>query len=153
MLEPPQNPGRFSDLFVLVIGGRYGCVNETGKSITNLEYLEASALGIPRYVFVKADILSLLPFWRANPGADFQPVVDTTKLFEFVSQLRDTGEVWVFPFNSAQDITNTLRKQLSYLFAECLTLRAKMRVIDLPSLKLGPESLLIFVEKPTGWGI
>jgi hypothetical protein len=140
-----------ADLFVLVVGGRYGSINETGKSITNLEYLEAAARGIPKYVFVKRDILSLLPVWRANPNADFRSTVDTPKLLEFVSHLRDKGEVWVFPFDSAQDITSTLRKQLSYLFADCLDLRAKTQALDLPTLQLGPESLRIFVEKPKGW--
>ncbi len=140
-----------ADLFVLVVGGRYGSISDAGKSITNLEYSEAAARGIPKYVFVKREILSLLPIWRANPGADFRSAVDTPKLFEFVSQLTDKGEVWVFPFDNVQDITNTLRKQLSYLFADCLDLRKKMQPFDLPTLQLGPESLRIFVEKPKGW--
>lgn len=140
-----------ADLFVLVVGGRYGSMNEAGKSITNLEYLEASARCLPKYVFVKSEILSILPIWRANPSADFSSVVDTPKLFEFVSNLKDGGEVWVFPFSTAQDITNTLRKQLSYLFADCLALKAKLQTIDLSALQLGPESLRIYVEKPSGW--
>lgn len=140
-----------ADVFVLVVGGRYGSINDTGKSITNLEYLEANARGIPKYVFVKSEILSLLPLWRANPDADFSSAVDTTKLFEFVSHLRDTGEVWVFPFNNAQDITKTLRKQLSYLLADCLELRSKLQMIDSSTLQLGPESLRIYIEKPKGW--
>lgn len=139
------------DLFVLVVGGRYGSMNEAGKSITNLEYLEASARGIPKYVFVKSEILSILPVWRANPNADFSSTVDSPKLFEFVSNLKDGGEVWIFPFSNAQDITNTLRKQLSYLLADCLALRAKLQMVDLPALQLGPESLRIYVEKPNGW--
>jgi len=140
-----------ADVFVLVVGGRYGSINDTGKSITNLEYLEATARGIPKYVFVRSEILSLLPLWRANPDADFSSAVDTTKLFEFVSHLRDTGEVWVFPFNNAQDITKTLRKQLSYLLADCLELRSKLQLIDYSTLQLGPESLRIYIEKPKGW--
>lgn len=140
-----------ADVFVLVVGGRYGSINDTGKSITNLEYLEATARGIPKYVFVKSEILSLLPLWRANPDADFSSAVDTTKLFEFVSHLRDTGEVWVFPFNNAQDITKTLRKQLSYLLADCLELRSKLQMTDSSTLQLGPESLRIYIEKPKGW--
>lgn len=140
-----------ADVFVLVVGGRYGSINDTGKSITNLEYLEAAAKEIPKYVFVKSEILSLLPIWRDNPDAEFKSAVDTTKLFEFVSHLRDKGEVWVFPFNNAQDITSTLRKQLSYLLADCLELRLKMQTIDISTLQLGPESLRIFIEKPIGW--
>jgi hypothetical protein len=140
-----------ADLFILVVGGRYGSMNEAGKSITNLEYLEATALKIPKYVFVKTDILSLLPIWHANPAADFSSTVDTSKLLEFVSQLKNTGEVWVFPFNNAQDIMSTLRKQLSYLFANCLALRAKLQPIDFATLQLGSESLRLFIEKPAGW--
>jgi hypothetical protein len=126
-------------------------MNDTGKSITNLEFSEAEARGIPKYVFVKSEILTLLPIWRANPEADFSSAVDTPKLFEFVSQLRDSGEVWVFPFGNAQDIMSALRKQLSYLFSDCLDLRAKMQISDPAILQLGPESLRIFVEKPRGW--
>jgi len=117
-----------ADLFLLVVGNRYGSINETGKSITNLEYIEAELRGIPRYVFVKSEILSVLPIWKANPSADFSATVDTPKLFEFVSGLRDKGEVWVFPFSTAQDIVRTLRNQLSYLLADSLALRAKLQV-------------------------
>ncbi len=140
-----------ADIFLLVVGCRYGSINDTGKSITNLEYLEASARGLPKYVFVKSEILTSLPIWRANPDADFRSTVDTPKLFEFVSHLRDNGEVWVFPFNTAQDITGTLRKQLSYLLADCLELRSKMQTIDYSTLQLGPEALRIYVEKARGW--
>ncbi len=48
-----------ADIFILVIGGRYGSVNETGKSITNLEFLEAQAKGIPKYVFVSKNTRSI----------------------------------------------------------------------------------------------
>lgn len=140
-----------ADIFILVIGGRYGSMNEAGKSITNLEYLEAAARGLPKYIFVKRDVLATLPVWQANPEADFSSIVDSPKLFEFVSSLKNSGEVWVFPFDYAQEITGTLRKQLSYLFADCLALRSKLQAIDLPALQLGPESLRIYVEKPSGW--
>ena len=41
-----------ADVFILVIGGRYGSVSEHGKSVTNLEYVTGRAKGIPVYVFV-----------------------------------------------------------------------------------------------------
>lgn len=140
-----------ADLFLLIVGNRYGSMNDSGKSITNLEYIEASARGIPRYVFVKSEILTVLPIWKANPLGDFTSSVDTPKLFEFVSSLRDKGEVWVFPFNSAQDIVRTLRKQLSYLFSESLALRLKLQSQDTSALMLTPEALRIYIEKPSGW--
>lgn len=140
-----------ADLFLLVVGNRYGTITEAGKSITNLEYIEAVNKNLPRYVFVKKEILTILPLWKKNPEADFKAYVDTPDLFEFVTTLRDTESVWVFPFETAQDIIKTLKIQLSYLFAESLDLRAKLHKLDVTALSLSPEALRIFVEKPPGW--
>ena len=140
-----------ADVFVLLVGGRYGSMTGSGLSITNLEYLEAVAKGIPVFVFVKSDILTLLPTWKANPTADFRHAVDTPKLFEFVDELRSKGQVWVFPFQTAQDVSGILRKQLSYLLCECLSLRTRLYPADSAIQSLGPASLRIYVEKPSGW--
>lgn len=140
-----------ADLFLLVVGGRYGSVVDAGKSVTNLEFLEATAKGIPRYVFVKRDIIALLPTWKANPEANFSASVDTPTLFEFVSNLRGSGDLWVFPFDTAQDITQTLRKQLSYLLADCLELRTHLKDRDPAVLTLGPQTLRVYIEKPKAW--
>jgi hypothetical protein len=93
----------------------------------------------------------VLPIWKANPSADFSATVDTTRLFEFVSGLRDKGEVWVFPFSTAQDIVRTLRKQLSYLLADSLALRAKLQDQEAAVLSLSPAALRIYIERPIGW--
>jgi hypothetical protein len=140
-----------TDIFVLVVGGRYGSIVDAGKSITNLEYFEAKAKGIPKYVFVKEDILTLLPIWKANPEANYSSAVDNPSLFKFIIDLRDSGDVWVFPFSNAQSIINTLRKQLSYLFADCLDLRAKAHRSDSLVASLEPKAFRLAVEKPTGW--
>lgn len=140
-----------ADLFVLVVGGRYGSVSHSGLSITNLEYLEAVAKGIPIFVFVKHEIVTLLPTWKANPTADFKHAVDTPKLFEFVDSLRTTGQVWVFPFSSAQEITSILRRQLSYLVGECLALRSRLYPTDTAIQCLGAASLRTYIEKPSAW--
>ncbi|WP_198781039.1 DUF4062 domain-containing protein [Shewanella putrefaciens] len=140
-----------ADIFVLVIGGRYGSIVDAGKSITNLEYFEAKAKGIPKYVFVKEDILVLLPIWKANPDADYSSAVDNSSLFGFISDLRDSGDIWVFPFSNAQSIISTLRKQLSYLLADCLDLRAKTYESDPIVSSLGAKAFRLAVEKPIGW--
>jgi hypothetical protein len=98
-----------ASILVLVVGGRYGSTNERGLSVTNLEFRTAKAKGIPVYVFVVRSILEILPVWRQNPSGDFSSVVDSPALFQFVSELRDAGETWVFPFDTAQDICSTLR--------------------------------------------
>lgn len=140
-----------ADIFLLIVGSRYGSITDAGKSVTNLEFLEASAKGIPRYVFVKREIITLLPTWRANPNADFKASVDTPKLFEFVSGLRSSGDLWVFPFDTAQDIAQVMRKQLSFLLADCLELRGRLQVRDNALMSLGPQTLRIYVEKPLAW--
>lgn len=121
-----------ADIFVLIVGGRYGSIPEGDKSVTNLEYLQAKARGIPIYAFIERSILSVLPVWKANPESDFRSVVDSTKLFEFVSSLRDLAGVWVFPFETAQEITDTLRQQFAYLFMDALQLRTKLKSTGLP---------------------
>jgi len=140
-----------ADIFLLIIGGRYGSITDTGKSITNLEFSEACIKGIPKYIFVKENILSLLPIWRDNPESDFSSVVDTPKLFEFISQLRDSGETWIFPFSNAQDITSTLKNQFSYLLSECLELRAKFYENNTNLSELKFKAFRIAVERPKGW--
>jgi hypothetical protein len=142
-----------ADIFVLVVGGRYGSIVPSGKSITNLEYLEARAKGIPVYVFVQKSVLSVLEVWRDNPTADFSQVVDSTKLFEFVASMRDKGEVWIFPFESAQDIVSTLRKQLAFLCGDAVRFRTRANAIGLSDAarQLCGPALKLVVERPDAW--
>lgn len=53
-----------ADIFVLVVGGRYGSLTDTGKSVTNLEYIHAKAKGIPIFAFVSKEVISILPVWE-----------------------------------------------------------------------------------------
>lgn len=85
-----------------------------------MEYLKARAKSIPIYAFVDKKILNILPFWRDNPTGNFQPTVDTPKLFEFVDTFRSYDGIWSFGFETAQDIIDTLRAQLGYLFCDSL---------------------------------
>jgi len=143
-----------ADIFVLVVGGRYGSETDNGKSVTNLEYLEAKAKGIPRYVFVQKPIQATFLDWQKNRSGDFSEIVDSPKLFEFVEKLSDPKENWVYPFDSAQDIIGTLHKQLAYLFMDALTIRAKVLRCGLPeSLQqdLSSVALLLVVQKPYAW--
>lgn len=142
-----------TDIFILIIGNHYGLQNESGKSITNLEYLEARAKGLPIYVFVLKKIINGLPFWKKNPKADYEGTVDTPKLFEFVETLRTSQNHWVFEFEEAQHIMDTLRRQLAYLFMEGLVLREKLNSVKLPPalVELSGKSLKIIWDKPIGW--
>jgi hypothetical protein len=143
-----------ADIFVLVIGGRYGSIDDkTNTSITNLEFLAARQKGIPVYCFVEKGILSILPIWKRNADADFSAVVDTSRLFDFVESVRSQERVWTFPFETAQDIIGVLRRQFAYLFNDALRIRLRLSGTELPEYlaSLGPKALRITLEKPKGW--
>jgi hypothetical protein len=47
----------YADILILIIGGRYGYIDKkSGKSITNLEYIEARNKEIPIYVFIEKNV-------------------------------------------------------------------------------------------------
>ena len=145
---------QYADIFILVIGGRYGSIDlETDKSITNLEYLEARQKGIPIYVFIKKDILSVLPVWKKNRDSDFSDIVDTTRLFEFVELVTQQEKIWYFPFETAQEIVATLRMQMAHLFYDALTDWQRFRESEFPSYLscLEPKALKLAIEKPEAW--
>jgi hypothetical protein len=142
-----------ADIFVLVVGGRYGSQTGNGKSVTNLEYLEAKSKGIPRYVFVQKQILSTLPIWQKNKTADFSSIVDDPNLFEFVESLHDPKENWIFPFDSAQEIADTLKNQFAFLFADALSLRCKvLKTVFFKNLDdLSGSALMLVIQKQFAW--
>ncbi len=142
-----------ADIFVLIIGCRYGTIKDEGKSVTNMEYLKARAKGIPIYVFIEKSVLTLLPLWAASPQNDYSAVVDSPKLFEFVTSVRDTDAVWTLPFETAQDIIEGLRQQLAYLFLEALSFRRRFKSGHLPPelANLTGASLRLVLERPRYW--
>lgn len=145
----------YATIFVLIVGGRYGAPTEEGKSVTNLEYLRGRAKGIPVYAFVQRSILDILPVWKANPDANFQQVADSPKLFEFVARLRDSRDVWVLPFDTAQDIMESLRPQWAYLFMDSLQLRIRAKQAGLPDslAQLKGRALRLVIEQPLLWEV
>jgi len=141
-----------ADIFILIVGCRYGSQDEMGKSITNMEYTRAKMKEIPTYVFVHKNILSMLPIWKDNSTGEFSSVVDSIKLFEFVENIRSKDKVWVIPFEVAQDITSGLQKQFAHIFYECLQLRKKMASTqETVYSQLKGEALKIALEKPKAW--
>ncbi len=142
-----------ADIFILIIGGRYGSQNDEGKSITNLEYLRARAKGIPIYVFVSKNLLSTLSLWKDNPTGNFASVVDSTKVYEFVDSIKANDSLWIFPFENAQEIMETLKIQLAFLFSESLEIRTKAyssQVLEGLSEYKG-EIIRLALEKPMAW--
>lgn len=141
------------DIMVLIVGGRYGYIDtNSAKSITNLEYLTARSKGIPIYTFVQKNVLATLPVWKNNKNADFHSVVDDTRIFDFIETIRSIDKVWMFEFETAQNIIETLRAQFAHIMAEGLSWRLKFRTNLIPKdPNLSGESIKIILEKPKFW--
>ncbi len=140
---------KFADIFVLIIGNRYGHILENGKSITNVELKTAQHKGIPIYVFISKPILNILPIYKANPNSDYSQTVDNVQIFEFVNEIREPSNLWCFEFENADDIAQILTAQFAYLFKETLRVRSRLD-INLENLlikNLSAKSLKIILEK------
>ena len=148
-----KNVDEYADIFVLIVGTRYGCMTEQGKSITNLEYLHAKAKGIPIYVFVSRQLYNNLPLWRNNKDCDFSSVVDNPKLFEFVAEIYDEAHQWIYTYDSVHDITTTLKNQFLLNFADGLKYKKikSQPQYSLLESNIPTEAKRVLIEKPYAW--
>ncbi len=143
-----ENVKNNTDIFILIIGNRYGSQINDDKSITNTEYLYAKRLGIPIYIFIYKPVLAIIPIWEKNKDIDFSNVVDSPKIFEFIQNIRETDKKWCFEFDKAQDIVSTLKTQLSHLFKETLDLKRKFdSTLPVFYNKLSPEAISILLKE------
>lgn len=144
-----------ADIFVLIIGARYGYKLNSGKSITNTEYLTAIEKGIPIYTFTFKQMMSIFPIWEKNPNADFSDIIDDNKIFEFIREVRYRSNKWNFPFENAKDIINTLHEQLSILFKHTLKTQQKYDNVGLSSIqeKVSATAYRYLVDKDDSYEI
>ena len=144
-----------ADIFVLIIGDRYGSVLETGKSITNTEFIAALSKGIPIYTFSLKKMTAILPLWENNPNADYSNIVDNNKVFEFLSDVRKKRGLWNFEFERAQDITDILKAQLSNLFHDALVVKRKIEDSEISGLyaKISSKAVDILIKKDDAFEI
>ena len=61
-----------ADIFVLIIGNKYGSELDSGRSITNTEFITAVDKGIPIYTFALKQMTTILPLWERNPDMDLR---------------------------------------------------------------------------------
>lgn len=140
------------DVFVLIIGNKYGCKLVSGKSITNSEFLTAVEMGIPVYTFSLKQMVGILPVWKRNKDADFSYIVDDNKVFEFLEDVREKRSKWNFEFESAQDILEILKSQLSFLFKLSLQHQRIMERYDSDLVSsISGQALKLLVDKPDNY--
>lgn len=149
-----RNVRENADIFVMVVGARYGSIDvESEKSVTNLEFVEAQARGVPAYVFVSRDVLAQSHVWRATPAADYSSVVDTPRIFEFIDSFRGGGATWTFPFATAEEIVRTLRSQFAYLVQDAIALRQTTRGREHLLDELTGDALMLALQRDEHWEV
>lgn len=148
-----NNVDQQADIFILIIGTRYGSITDQGKSITNLEYLHAKAKGIPIYVFVSKQLYNTFQVWKSNKNGDYSSIVDSSKIFELVSEIYDSSKQWVYNFETVRDIKTTLKNQFAILFSDGLKYNKLMSspTFSVLNSDLSPEAVRMLVEHPYAW--
>ena len=124
-----------ADVFVLVIGGRYGSAAsaeddkpspaffERYESITKKEYDAACSRDIPIYILIEQNVYSeYQTFLRNRDNQDIQYAhVDSINVFELIQEiLAKTRNNPVHTFERFSDIEGWLREQWAGLFRELL---------------------------------
>lgn len=148
-----NNVDKSVDIFILIVGTRYGYVTENGKSITNLEYLHAKAKGIPIFVFIDKQLYNQLIIWENNKEADFSTVVDNPQIYKFVSEIYNESKQWIYTYESVRDITTTMKHQLSLIFSDGLTYKRISHTLrpHILDSDISTEAKRVLIEKPYAW--
>lgn len=147
-----RNVRENTDIFILIIGGRYGSLDkEHNKSITNIEYNISKEYGIESFIFVSESIYKILPLWEKNDSADFSDYVDSTEVFKFIKGI-NSEQKWIFTFDKASDIINIIKVQLSF-YLKYLVDKKRGNKLE-PLADFQSESLRarqIAIDKPKYW--
>lgn len=148
-----NNVDNCADIFVLIVGTRYGFITDKGKSITNLEYLHAKAKGIPLFVFISKQLYNTLPLWRENKNGDFSSITDNTKIFEFIAEIYDESQQWIYTYETVRDITSTMKNQLRLIFADGLNYKKSITDLQYPVLDsdIPAGAVRALIEQPFAW--
>ncbi len=124
-----------SDIFVLLVGGRYGseASPHTGKtpknfferynSITKKEYIAARDKGIPIYILIEKSVNSEYETYLRNKGNKdvVYAHVDSVNVFELIEEIMSQPKNNpIHQFERQSDIEQWLREQWAGLFKELL---------------------------------
>ncbi len=128
-------------LFVLIIGGRYGSkFKDDDKSITNKEFLEAVNAKIPVFALIEQGVYDQYFVYQSNLGNKLidakkinYPSVDSTKIFEFISEVQSQSiNNALIPFSDFESIQSYLKQQWASMFQRFLaTSNEEDRVTDI----------------------
>lgn len=123
-----------ADIFVLIIGGRYGTeissdskkteheFFEKYESVTKKEYESAAANEIPVYILIESNVHSEYQTYLRNKDSEISYAhVDSVNIFKFIEDiLSKQRNNPIHTFERFSDIESWLREQWSGLFREML---------------------------------
>ncbi|MCK4873831.1 MAG: DUF4062 domain-containing protein [Phycisphaerales bacterium] len=141
-----------ADLYVLIVGGRYGSeasadrdgkgrgADERYESITKMEYEAAVKRGVPVYILVEANVHAEYRTFLQNKGRrDVRYAhVESENVFHLLEEIlskRQNNPVQ--PFGQFADIESWLRDQWAGLFRELLARRSQQKELTEMSAQLG----------------
>lgn len=141
-----------ADIFCLVVGGRYGYVDpKHGRSVVNLEYLEAKKKCIDCIIFVDRRVWDLSLVYSKNPSGNYSDFVDSPAVFTFLNEIKNTNR-WIFQFDKTEEIITILSRQLSIRFQDLLT-RSRSGRLDIPTEYVGQSAAVLdlITVRPQFW--
>lgn len=140
-----------SDIFVLIIGGRYGSPSSTDRdvdlssfhqrydSVTQKEYKEAVDNDIPIYILIESSVYAEYKTYQRNKSKTSISYahVDSANIFVMIEEiLAKPRNNPVHTFERSSDIETWLREQWSGLFREFLNKSSEQRQISELSVQI-----------------
>jgi hypothetical protein len=118
-------------LFVLIIGGRYGSLHK-GKSITNAEYVAAIKAKLPIFALVERDVLEQSRVYAANKSNTenqiVYPAVDNTLVFDFIQDVQAHAiNNALVPFSDFEEMQTYLKRQWANMLHQYLTTESEAK--------------------------
>lgn len=122
------------DIFVSIIGGRYGSTSsESQWSISQEELKKAIQEKKQVYIFILSNVASEYETYLINKGSDTKyKHVDNIKIYEFIEDIKNlTSNNNIKEFSSFSEIQHYLKEQFAGLFQSFLGQQSRVRDLDL----------------------
>lgn len=135
-------------LFILIIGGRFGGTYEIdkNKSITNAEYDAARESNIPVFTYIKKGVHDNHHTFQVNKNKTFIKEMDfphiekqenALNIFDFIDQVRKSKTNNAFEtFETAHEIESHIRKQWAGMFFDYLKNREVKEQVNVANIML-----------------
>lgn len=92
-----------------------------------------------------------MPLWHRNPDGDFTSHVESTAVFDFISELQRDNK-WITPFQSIQEIDAAIRTKTSQLFRYLLDQRRGLEQTEYTAFKdESPKIRDLLISQPENW--